>query len=268
MLNQWVPSLGPSVAKQIRENFPSTEVESATVDRNSPTTDEVLVLTLDAMDLTRSSNAPWDSSQSYVKGGLKFVADYLDYHFEDSKSFIDKPWVEQFDKYISQRPGSRFFRAVSTDFGLSQQESEQSARNVAALMLASQVSPATNDYDRSMMASVILNSLDANGLIVDRFAQERDTSSGNKVWQTALLIDADSSKLNDVVRQYHKAKFSQQTKRHSGIGGIALLAVLVVILYFVINEFTKGYFVWNLRVSAMLLMLCLAVAFCWWVKIT
>ena len=107
--------------------------------------------------------------------------------------------------------------------------------------------------------------IERDELVADRVSQRLEGSSGT-VWRAALLLDYQPMKLAQLANQGLATANSEHHNRIVAGLAVTLMFGLVVALYLVVNELTKGYFVWNLRAAAMLALLSVVVAVCWWIR--
>ena len=107
--------------------------------------------------------------------------------------------------------------------------------------------------------------VERNELVADRFSQQLEGSFGQRLARDTPLLDFQPEQLIQMVDQGHLVQRAEQ-RREIGTGlAVVLMLGLVLALYIVLNELTKGYFVWNLRAAAMLALLTMVVVFCWWI---
>ena len=107
--------------------------------------------------------------------------------------------------------------------------------------------------------------VERNEFVADRFSQQLEGSPGT-VWRAALLLDYQPDQLAQLANLGWAISESEQHNRIVTGLAVVLMFGLVVALYLVVNELTKGYFVWNLRAAAMLALLSIVVAVCWWIR--
>ena len=109
----------------------------------------------------------------------------------------------------------------------------------------------------------VQSAIDDDQVVIDRFSQKLISESAGEVWRTTLLIDARPDTLAKIIHEPSSIVRKYEYRRRSAWIGLCIVLALTVFLYFVLDELTRGYFVWNLRVTALLTMLTLAVVFCW-----
>jgi hypothetical protein len=91
------------------------------------------------------------------------------------------------------------------------------------------------------------------GFIVDRFSQQFDGIAG-PIWRQALLLDLSKDKIEPLAR----AKFALIAHRQRTGANILLsfigMAAVILLVYAFLNAATRGYYVWSLRIAAMVLL--------------
>ncbi len=269
-LSQQSPTLGARLGSVFRDAFPLAAVAQAT---GEPETagPESLVIRVDQPE-SQSSGQP-DGWLPQVTGTVRLSGTYRDQIFEDVKRYADKPWVDRFDEFVSNHSQRALLRANCRTFASDEASAYQDAVRVAVDNLVPRVRTVLQaDTHPGVLSQVpdgqirqqLQAALERNELVADRFSQQLDGAFGH-VWRAALLIDADPSQLTTIVQQAQTA--AQHQQRHSIATGMAVLLMLalVLVLYYVLNELTKGYFVWNLRAATMVALLTIVVALCWWI---
>lgn len=271
-LNAQHAALGTQLSALLRESLPLVTVQVTTSGGESEAASaESLVMHIDQPEL--ESSAPSAAGISRVAGTLRLRASYGGQTCEEIKRYTEKPWVDRYAEFVSQQPQRSWLRVVGSTFTNDEPAANRDAVRAAVDALLPRVRTVLEANTQLNLVGEVPDheirqqlqaALERNELVADRFSQQLDGAFGT-VWRAALLIDADPAQLTAVVQQAQTAAQTQQ--RHSLATGLAVLLMLglVLVLYYVLNELTKGYFVWNLRAAAMVALLTIAVALCWWI---
>ena len=271
-LNAKHAALGTQLIALLRESLPLAMVQvTPSGGESEAASAESLVMRIDQPEL--ESSAPSADGISRVAGTLRLRASYGGQTCEEIKRYTEKPWVDRYAEFVSQQPQRSWLRVVGSTFTNDEPAANRDAVRAAVDALLPRVRTVleantqlnlVGDVPDHEIRQQLQAALERNELVADRFSQQLDGAFGT-VWRAALLIDADPARLTAVVQQAQTAAQTQQ--RHSLATGLAVLLMLglVLVLYYVLNELTKGYFVWNLRAAAMVALLTIAVAFCWWI---
>jgi hypothetical protein len=194
--------------------------------------------------------------------------------FKASATYTDKAWVDDFAAFAANADRDTWLVAYSPKVADSQHDAHQQALRAAAVKLR----PYLRDYLRRQashraqefagyadreLEDQIETALRSGGLILDRFVQSARRPYG-EVWREALLIDASADKVAsmgaaslrqlEARRDYYQAQWgSQQSWRLRMVLSITGLIALVCVMYLFLNAATKGYYVWALRVAAVMI---------------
>ncbi|MGB2821931.1 MAG: hypothetical protein WBF17_13185 [Phycisphaerae bacterium] len=181
-----------------------------------------------------------------------------------SARFVSKPWAANFAQFLSESSQNRIL-AQSRRLCPSFPEADQAAQDDAAGQLlahfrdsivrgvAARRLPSAGRPDQNELRRLIRVELQRGNLVSDRFTQRFRRPYGD-VWRQSLLVDCSP----EVVDRLAAGMVSQTAGHRSvvvsgwvriavSIGGLALL---IFVLYLVLNAATKGYYVWVLRVAA------------------
>jgi hypothetical protein len=200
--------------------------------------------------------APWArSSETKVASGRIEVRAFTSTQGQASAEtgFVEKPWMEDFATFASNRPQQAFIIARSLGTCTSEGEANQQALDDARTRLTEalgQRGPRLSD--RLPKPAITATDVLQGGFIVDRFAQSLESSVG-KVWRQALLLDVSGSKLAQLANQ--KAREFRQVKMTWARMGLSAMGVVVLIgvIYFFLNMATMGYYEWSLRIASVVL---------------
>ena len=121
-----------------------------------------------------------------------------------SGRFVEKPWIENFATFASNRPQQAFIIARSTGTCTSESEARQQAMRDASQQVGHIVwnrpspsgPPARPDRNAAWISP---SDVQQNGLVVDTFVQSFEGSVG-KIWRQAMLLDVSGAKLAQLYR--------------------------------------------------------------------
>ncbi len=165
--------------------------------------------------------------------------------------FAEKSWLENFSDLLNKNQDVNLIIARSRESCTNQAQAYQQAvddacQKITSIFkeLASRSLPLLEDF--KITASDILN----NSLIIDKFTQSLQTSSG-PVYRQALLVDISPKKINQL--KLHKkmqlGSMRASLLRHFfSIGG---LVILIAVLYLFLDAATRGYYSLALKVAAL-----------------
>jgi len=197
--------------------------------------------------------APWKSgSENEIASGT-IQASILAGNRQASMTaeFVDKPWVEDFSRFLNKRPNSQFIIAKSAESCMTEAEANQQAVQNACTQVAHMIGqvPLRRSGVPISFAKPVNSAdiLDGN-FILDRFVQSFEGTAG-KIWRQVLLVDASAGKLKNLARQ--KAVIAQARKMTWArmFFSIIGLIVLITVVYAFLNAATKGYYTWSLRIA-------------------
>lgn len=203
-----------------------------------------------------NTRLPWDKSpEMYITDGT------LSMHLWGKKGsvtltqrFIHKPWAADFAAFVSRHPQQRWIRAVSGQLVTNEFEAQESARQMAVAQLRPLVRLPAGTTNPDVKIELILD----DNTIVDRFVQRFARPYGD-VYRAMLLIDAAPQTIAAFEQDMAKTTASAQSHmRRSWAGHLASLAglfVLICVVYVFLNAATRGYYVWSLRIAAIVLAL-------------
>jgi hypothetical protein len=170
-----------------------------------------------------------------------------------SGRFVEKPWIENFATFASNRPRQAFIIARSLGTCTSEGEANQQALDDARVRLTEAIGQRGRRIsDKLPKPEITATDVLQGGFIVDRFAQGFEGSVG-KVWRQALLIDVSGPKLAQLAgkkaREFREAKMTWARMGLSAVG----VVVLIGVIYFFLNMATMGYYEWSLRIASVVL---------------
>jgi hypothetical protein len=200
--------------------------------------------------------APWARS-SEVKAASGLIELQVSTAAADrrvfSGRFVEKPWIESFATFASNRPQQAFIIARSLGTCTSEGEANQQVLDDARARLTEAIGQRGRRMsDKLPKPEITATDVLQGDFIVDRFAQSFEGSVG-KVWRQALLIDVSGPKLAQLAgqkaREFREAKMSWARMGLSAVG----VVVLIGVIYFFLNMATMGYYEWSLRIASVVL---------------
>ncbi|MEZ6060336.1 MAG: hypothetical protein R3C19_08250 [Planctomycetaceae bacterium] len=219
-------------AEQLRAEFPVSEVRvsgnSLGRRESAPTVERGAVrLSLHSVD-EHIQTAEGDEPSEQIRGELICHIETTNGSAQVSVNYIQKPWVEEFDAFVSARPQQRFVVGYSGQLV----SSEEDARRLAMLDAQHKCRLAVPGGD-----SITVD----ESLVVDRFAQKLSRPYGD-VWREAVLLDVSASRIAPALAQArHVASVSEQRRFSVGVS-LAVLFAVTVLLCISLNLLTQGYY--------------------------
>ncbi|MBN2590079.1 MAG: hypothetical protein JXA96_09465 [Sedimentisphaerales bacterium] len=163
-------------------------------------------------------------------------------------NYTNKSWVENFSSFINSQPNKNYIVAKSNETSMIPEEAEwqamENAIDVVGTRLVSYLNPNKLE-DKDIRHS---------GIIVDKFLQSFDTSTG-KIWREAILLDASPAKLTQLANRISNTNREETMDWARMIFSIVGLFVLIVIAYAFLNAATKGYYSLTLKITGVILAL-------------
>lgn len=182
--------------------------------------------------------------------------------------FIRKPWAADPGTYVAADTANTWVFADCGDCRPTLAEAEHDALDDAAAQLMPHVTHAIRrevaagrldrrGLDRtSLLRQLLVGELRRGTLVADRFAQRYARPYGD-VWRSYLLVNASPKVVDPLALRIGTQVAGQETARVSrglrGVLSLAGLAVLVLVVYLLLNAATKGYYAGVLRLVAILL---------------
>jgi len=186
--------------------------------------------------------------------------------------YVDKPWVDRFSEYVNRHPNNDHLRAVSDQPFTSEAEARDRAVELAAgyltepvveqirqgypQLFSGQYAPIRRDWVQSRIAAHLPE------VITDRFVQRFERPFGD-IWQVWILVDR--SLMTDTVT--HRIGMEAHSRRSAAVAetgavrrswlarifSVAGIVVVILLAYLFLNIATRGYYVWMLRIAAIVL---------------
>jgi hypothetical protein len=171
--------------------------------------------------------------------------------------FIDTPWVDDWASFENTQPSGIWVAGRSTDPCLSVEEAEKRAFQDAAGQIADRwvaIQRGSYGYISPEAAKGLLANLLRTNSNVDRFAQRIDRFSG-PLWRVAVLVPATDGYLAQI--PFPGLSVSRRSGSTLGreFAEVLALALVIFLLYLVLNAVTKGYFTWQLRMGVVAIVL-------------
>jgi hypothetical protein len=199
-----------------------------------------------------SLRRPAGSGFEATSGNLEIDAFNTSRHITSHKRFVEKPWVENFGVFASERPEQHFIITRSREACTSESEARQQVLEDARARLAESLGRYPAKLPGQRMPAVATRDVLQGGFIVDQFAQSFDGTAG-KIWREAMLLDVSGPKLGKLfaqkVGELRETRMSWARMGFSAIGVVVLIAVI----YFFLNMATMGYYEWSLRIAGVIL---------------
>lgn len=168
--------------------------------------------------------------------------------------FVEKPWIENFATFASNRPEQAFIVARSTGTCTSESEARQQAMREASQQVGHIVwnrRPPSGPPARDA-AWISPSDVQQNGLVVDTFVQSFEGSVG-KIWRQAVLLDVSSAKVTQLYRlKSGEVRRVRESWARMGLSAVGVV-VLIGVIYFFLNMATMGYYEWSLRIASVVL---------------
>ena len=162
----------------------------------------------------------------------------------------DKGWATRFAQFVNDHPGRQWVVGRCMTPCLSESEAAQQARDDAAAKLYPIIERHvhSSQLDAQWLADRVTRDVREGRFEADRFTEQFKRPYG-KVWTESVLLDVTPDNLDSVVSHYRDGLSQQhmQTRRHVATAAIVIL--LSLLLYILLNIATKGYFTMRLRVA-------------------
>jgi hypothetical protein len=172
-----------------------------------------------------------DGNQS---GVIEAVIQTPDDKFTEQANYDYRRWIHDMSGFKAQY--NRQWLAVYSDTATDLQEAQKQVFDKACSILTESIRASG-----SQQIDIAKENLEAFGLVADTYSQELKGMTG-PVWRFALLLDADSGKLTDLVQS--KTQIVEHRRNTWLQTGLSLLGMIVIIwiAYSVANAATKGYY--------------------------
>jgi hypothetical protein len=219
-------------AEQLRFELPDSDVTVFDGSATKPSAQGeiesgTVVLTL-SMEDERYEPAPWDIRLQQKSGQHRCDIVTSNGWSNVTSDYVEKPWVEAFDVFVSARPRQRFVVGYSEKFVSSERAAQELAMQDA--------------ISKSRVATVAGGSVTADIThVVDRFAQKLSRPYGD-VWREAVLLDVSEERMAKVIEHVHMEAMLVQQHNASVILSLLILFGVSMVLCVVLNLLTQGYY--------------------------
>ncbi len=203
--------------------------------------------------------APWAQSGEIkaASGTIKLSVSTTTGGMPLQGRFVEKPWIENFATFASNRPAQAFIIARSAGTCTSESEARQQAMRDASQQVGQIVwnrrspsgPPARPDRNAAWISP---SDLQQNGFVVDTFVQSFEGSVG-KIWRQAVLLDVSGAKITQLYRlKSGEVRRARESWARMGLSAVGVV-VLIGVIYFFLNMATMGYYEWSLRIASVVL---------------
>ncbi len=164
--------------------------------------------------------------------------------------FGRKRWVNTLSELRNQSTSSLLV-ARSNSSCTDETEAQDQALKQAASMVQDLLRKSNEDFAiLNQEITLTPQDLMTNQLVADQFSQSLRTSTA-RVWRHAVLLNLDPQRMQTLLQQKTRQIQRQHKTWAKDLLSLAGLALVVLILYIFLNAATKGYYVWSLRVFAL-----------------
>lgn len=182
-------------------------------------------------------------------------------------SFVDKPWVDNFTEFINRKPerkNSLWFVGRSKLCATPQEARSQVVTETVDCVFK-HARPKLRDQlgrrsrfpwhrrDEQWLRNQVRHAVQTGPILADGFTQSFQRDYG-MLWRTAVLIDISDYNLQPFVANCRKQLKSELNSWTATALSVAALLAVICIAYAFLNAATRGYYVWALRVAAVVLM--------------
>jgi len=176
----------------------------------------------------------------------------IEEQFNSSPVPVDKLWVKNFAEFVNSNPTGNWILARSQTSCTSEDEARKEAINDACSKITALLGENHPNLSVEITKNITPAAIGKCSFIVDRFAQAFRGSAG-AIWREALLIDAAPDKLAQLRAHQQVVFVSKRTHWLRTIFSIAGIMVVICVIYLFLNAATRGYYVWALRLAALVL---------------
>jgi hypothetical protein len=174
------------------------------------------------------------SVEGNQSGVIEAVLQTPEDKFTEQVRYDYRIWIHDMPALKAQQ--NRQWVAVFSDTSTELQEAQKQVYEKACSILSQSITGSGRQT-----TDVLRENLEQFGLVADTYSQELAGMTG-PVWRFALLLDADSEKLNELVQSKTQVVTHQRSTWIQT--GLSLLGMMVIIwiAYSVANAATKGYY--------------------------
>jgi hypothetical protein len=190
------------------------------------------------------------------RGRLKGILFNGDQTTAFETTFVNKPWVTEWSEFSNNTRPGEWVVGRSQQFCTNEGEADNFARFGAAQQLIPAVVSRLDGEEsasESFIREKIIEQLRSRGPS-DRFVQRIDRPYGS-LYQVAILVPTGDPLASQVAENVSSQLASQKRAARSTFGGIVVLSLVILVLYWFLNAVTKGYFTWRLRMAVVVILL-------------
>ena len=219
-------------AEQLQVEFPISEVRVAKGSLSQPQIENsvesgAVRITLSAIDEHIKTTGNGQQSQQ-IQGRLLCDIVTANGSAEVGADYLQKPWVEEFDRFVSTRPQQRFVVGYSGRLVSSEEEARHMAMQDAI------------EKSQVVLAEGIVARADES-YVVDRFAQKLSRPYGD-VWREAVLLDVSGNRMASAIASAHRQTMQAHQSHMSIVMSLLILFGVTTALCVILNLLTQGYY--------------------------
>jgi hypothetical protein len=225
----------------LRQSLSGLEILIQNRTSGGPSAGQVWIL-LDSQDQSNSFNVQdnLDDPVTFLtiggnqSGIINAILQTPDDKFTERAEYDWRPWIHDMSgfKLQNNRQWLAVFSDTATDLETAQKQVYDKACSILSQSIQASGYPPTD---------VLKGNLQQFGLVADSYSQELEGMTG-PVWRFALLLDADSWKLAELVQsKTQMVVYQRSTWVKMGLS-LAGMMVIIWIAYSVANAATKGYY--------------------------
>lgn len=247
------------LASVLENRFTVPAKIGAAAARPSPISGHVIV-TLTCPQKTTQASAPWSTDQPEITGSLKATVLGEAGEVAVMTKFIDKPWVAQFDQFVSTNPERNLLLSRSHRFAASTEAAFVLAEERGADGIAQMLMPLVRQSGVQLIPDIEIQTrntvrwlINSGVFVQDRFVQRLSRPYGD-VYRAAILLEVKPDQLETLKGEIYTISRSRQREQHASvsfIGGAVVIFGVVTLLCLFLNHATRGYY--RARLSAVCL---------------
>jgi hypothetical protein len=216
-------------SRQLRTEFPDAAVlviDGPSGDQRADLDEGTVWVSLRMDD--QETRPSWDEGIGQERGRHVCLAQTARGDIVVECEYIDKPWLEDFDAFVSQRPTKRYTIGYSGSLVSSEAEARRLAMKDA--VAKSRIKVAPNAFVHVSEQHV-----------VDRFAQRLSRPYGD-VWREAVLLDVSPDRMAPLISTVQTSLVKRRTETRSALYGLVVLLGFTTLLCVILDAITQGYF--------------------------
>jgi hypothetical protein len=249
------PDALTTFANTLRDEFPALRVE------NQPASTGAIRVELHLL-AQEPIASQFRTRRDLTRGTVSMTASGGGVDQSDSVRYVDKPWMDDWETFSNAETKGRWIRAQSEIPVPTEAEAMKRALAAASKELWPRVRQQMNARNAARPGAIKVGEewvrarlearLRQGEHVTDRFIQTYQRPYG-QVWQISILVDASSDDINEMARHCASLARAEFGAKAVTFGSIAGLFGVILLLYFLVNAVTRGYFLWRLRAAALLL---------------